>query len=171
MGAYYSDPPFGRGQTAGVDSTQGSSFIGVIKAFTDVHPVTGVKQSNREVTCVAVRNTSGSAITPGSVVKLKAAAVLTEVDGLGDQTSGQLQGVADEYLPAAGVANNDIFWVVVRGPTSVKKTTATATAGSAIGPSTTAGSALGTGSGLGVALETVTTGTPVRAVLTQTHTW
>ena len=28
-------------------------------------------------------------------------------------------GVVDEYLPIAGVAVNDVFWVVVSGPTEV----------------------------------------------------
>lgn len=146
------DPPFARGQTLGVDATQGANVIGTIRIFMDVNPITGIKLSNRLVRCVAVRNTSGSAITPKSVVKFQTTDLLNSTDGLGDQTSGQLQGVADEYLPAAGVAANDIYWAVLRGPTTVKKTSAAISQGAAVGPSTTAGSAVA-GSGLGVAID------------------
>lgn len=170
-----SDPPFARGQTLGTDATQGQSVAGTVRRFLDVHPQTGVSGrdgtniSNRVVTCVAVRNASAAAITPGSLVKMKAASILTEVDGLGDNTAGQIQAVADEYLPAAGCPVGDIFWAVVRGPTTVKKTAPVINQGAAIGGSTTAGSAVA-GSGLGFALvQGDLNATTVRACLTLTH--
>ena len=74
---------------------------------------------------------------PGEVVKFKDTALLEEVDGKA-ATGGILCGVADEYLPAKGVANNDIFWVVVSGPTAIV-TSATVAAGA--GLTATAGKA------------------------------
>jgi hypothetical protein len=129
-----SDPWFGRGQTLGVtDATAGDAVTGSQKVFTDTDPRTsnaGVFLSNRPVTCIAVRNTSGAALLPGAVVKFKAAALLTEVDGAAATAVG-LIGVVDEYLPPTGVAVNDVFWVVVSGPTAIT-TSATLAAGAAI---------------------------------------
>lgn len=114
-----SDPWFGRGQTLGVSSTaDGTHIVGTEKWFVDTHPRTGAVQSNAPVKCIALRNTSGGAILPGAAVKAKASALLSEVDGSAG-VDDMVVGVADEYLPAAGVAVNDIFWVVVCGPTTV----------------------------------------------------
>lgn len=169
MAELTADPPFARGQTLGVDATQGGNYIGVTRQFLDANPTTGVKLSNLIVRCVAVRNTSGAAILPKTVVKFAATDLLNSVDGSADNTSGLLLGIADEYLPAAGVAANDIFWVVFRGPTTVKKTTAAISQAAAVGPSTTAGSAVA-GSGIGNALDTAALGTTEVRVLAQlTH--
>ena len=122
MSILMTDPGFGRGTTLGVKAAdQGNSVAGTIKAFSDTDPRTnsgGVVLSNRPVHCIAARNTSGAAILPGEVVKFKATALLEEVDGKA-ATGGILCGVADEYLPATGVSNNDVFWVVVSGPTAI----------------------------------------------------
>ena len=113
-----SDPWFSRGQTLGVSSTSdGTHIVGTEKWFVDVHPRTGAVNSNAPVKCIAYRNTSGGAILPGAVVKAKASALLSEVDGSAG-VDDMVVGVADEYLPAAGVAVNDIFWMVVTGPTT-----------------------------------------------------
>jgi len=133
-GILMTDPGFGRGQTLGVkDAAQGGSVVGTQKTFLDADPRTnngGVILSNRAVTCIAVRNTSGAAILPGAVVKLKASALLEEVDG-NAATGGVPCGVADEYLPATGVADKDVFWLVVSGPTSIT-TSASVAAGAAL---------------------------------------
>jgi len=74
-----------------------------------------VVNSNVPVKCVAMRNTSGGALLPKVLAKAEDAAILTGVDG--DATADSpVVGVVDEYLPAAGVAANDIFWLVVSGP-------------------------------------------------------
>lgn len=126
-----SDPWFGRGQTLGVSSTDdGTHVVGTEKWFVDVHPRTGAVNSNAPVKCIAARNTSGSAITAGTVVKFGAANLLGVVDGSAG-VNDLLVGVADEYLPAGGVAANDIFWVVVGGPTTAN-TAATFAAGDTI---------------------------------------
>lgn len=128
------DPPFALGQTLGVSSTaDGKGWVGCVKTFPDVNPVTGAIRSNRLKTCVAVRNTSGGALLPKRVVRFKIAAstaMFSEVDGYAAATNEERVGVVDEHLPASGVANNDVFWVTVSGPTEV----AVALSGSAVEP-------------------------------------
>ena len=137
MSIHNSDPWFGRGQTAlagpgryagyegssaATDPRSGTSYLGSVKVFSDVDPRTtntGIVLSNRLVTCVAVRNTSGAALIPGAVVKFKKSAILTEVDGPATAVADAPIGVVDEYLPASGVANGDIFWLVTSGPVAV----------------------------------------------------
>jgi hypothetical protein len=132
------DPPFGLGQTwfslgsgesikndsyHGLQSAAayGDNFTGVVKEFTDVNPVTGQVRTNRRKVCVAVKNTSAIPLLPKRVVRfsLTAGKVLTEVDGYSAALNEERVGVVDEWLPAAGVTVNDIFWVTVDGPTEV----------------------------------------------------
>lgn len=165
MSSLQNDPPFARGRTADVTSTQGASFVGVVKEFLDANPTTGVKLSNNTVKCKAVRNTSAGAILPGAVVKLDPADLLNSCSGTADNTSGLVTAVADEYLPAAGVAVGDIFWVTLAGPATVNCTSAAITQGAAMGTTVTAGSAAA-GSGLGYALAAkALNGTSVRAIV------
>lgn len=126
------DPPFGLGQTLGTTTPNdslvglssgdyGDNWVGAVKEFTDVNPVTGVVRTNRRKVCVAVRNTSGAALLPKRVVKFSTSAgkLFSEVDGYSDTTNEERVGVVDEFLPAAGVADDDVFWVTVDGPTEV----------------------------------------------------
>ena len=168
-----SDPGFGRGQTLGVtvklyeaENGDGSTVIGTRKEFRDEDPKTGQLFSNRPVECIAVKNKTGSALLPGAVVRFKAAAtsgqfsggILGEVDATAT-ASDVLLGVVDEYLPAAGVAADEVFWLVTRGPSTVTKTATSVSAGAAYGPSATAGSAAAQGANalLGFAIETSAT--------------
>jgi hypothetical protein len=110
-----------------------ATVLGSQKVFADTDPRTtntGVMLSNRLVTCIAARNTSGAALTAGQVVKFKASAILEEVDGNAATATG-LIGVVDEYLPAAGCPVNDVCWIVVSGPTAIQ-TSATLAAGATI---------------------------------------
>lgn len=166
MSSIYSDPPFPRGDVliglddpAALDSgnpVQGSDIVGRIKVFRDVNPSTGIDFSERLVYCVAVRakqngvaNGERSNLTAGTVVKF-AAGSLTELDNsaansnlaaAGDTaTIAGMVGVVDEYLPKAPLVN-DVFWVVVKGPTTANvTTTAIANAGTPLAVSATAGS-------------------------------
>jgi hypothetical protein len=165
MSTLTADPGFGRGQVLGLlfkaydaDSGDGSQMLGTTKTFADTNPNTGAFLSQRSVDCICVKNSSGSAILPGAVVKFKASAILTEVDGLAT-TSTTLMGVADEYLPTAGVPNGEAFWVVVKGPSKVTKTSTSVSAGATYGLSATAGSAAAQSTNplLGYAIETSAT--------------
>lgn len=116
----FDDPPFALGQTLGVTTAaDGGNWVGAVKTFPDVNPVTGVVRSNRVKTCIAVRNTSGVVLLPRRVVTFKAGS-FTEVDGYTRLTDAATAGVVDEHLPSSGVANNDVFWLTVEGPTEVK---------------------------------------------------
>ena len=125
------DPPFGLGQTLGVigandslvgiSGSYGDNWVGAVKEFTDVDPTTGKVRSNRRKVCIAVRNSSGAALLPKRLVTFSTTAgkVFSEVVGYSAVTNAENVGVVDEFLPAAGVASNDVFWVTVNGPTEV----------------------------------------------------
>lgn len=183
MSTLTADPGFGRGQTLGVtaklyeaENGDGSNIVGVRKVFRDESPA-GVINSNRLVECIAVKNVSGGALLPGRVVKFKAAAttsptvqfsggILGEVDATATTANALpaangLIGIVDEYLPAAGVPDGEVFWLVIRGPSTVTKTATSVAAGAAYGTSATAGSAAehvaGTSTLLGYAIATSAT--------------
>lgn len=193
----FDDPPFALGQTLGVSSaSDGKNWVGVIKTFPDVNPVTGVVRSNRVKTCVAVRNTSGGALLPKRVVTFDTAtaglAGFTETKGYSAVTNEERVGVVDEYLPAAGVAANDVYWVTVDGPTEVAAalsgsdiavgdrlaaitavTSGATTAGRVTASALAAGTQLANNNGLGVLGRAcsagATTGSAVLAIIRTRH--
>jgi hypothetical protein len=126
------DPPFGLGQTLGTTgvtdslyglasgASYGDNWVGAVKEFTDVNPVTGAVRSNRRKVCIAVRNTSSITLLPKRVVRLAGTgtALFGAADGYASTTNEELVGVVDEFL-TGGVAANDVFWVTVDGPTEV----------------------------------------------------
>ena len=140
------DPPFALGQTLGVSSTaDGVGWVGAVKQFPDVNPLTGTVRSNRIKTCVAVRNVATIALVPKRTVVFSTTAGLpglSSVTGYTAATNTEHVGVVDEYLPAAGVAVNDVFWVTVDGPTEVlaSHVVATIAAGDRIAAQTAAAS-------------------------------
>jgi len=148
MSTLTADPGFSRGQVLGITKTyydaqvgNGSHITGASKVFLDTDPTTQAVKTNVTVECIAVKNTSGAAILPKTVVQFDAGAILTEVDASATQSSLRV-GVADEYLPANGAPNGEVFWVVVKGPTTALKTTGSGngiTAGEVVGVSATAG--------------------------------
>jgi hypothetical protein len=128
------DPPFGLGQTLGVatgaindslyglsSGSYGDNWVGTVKEFTDVNPITGQVRSNRRKVCIAVRNSSGGTLLPKRVVTLSTTAgkLFSEVTGYTAVTNEERVGVVDEFIPATGVAAGDVFWVTVDGPTEV----------------------------------------------------
>lgn len=175
MSTLTADPGFGRGQTLGItvkmyeaENGDGLNVVGTRKVFRDEHPVTGVINSNRTVECIAVKNTSGSALLPGSVAKFKDSAILSEVDGLAVAAT-TLMGVVDEYLPAAGVPDGEVFWLVVRGPSTVTKTATSVAAGASYGPSATAGSAAAQGANAQLGFAIATSATTSGRILVRTN--
>ena len=125
------DPPFGLGQVfgpttpndslVGISGAYGDNWVGSVKEFADVNPVTGAVRSNRRKVCIAVRNKSGAALLPKRVVTFSTTAgkLFSEVAGYSAVTNEERVGVVDEFLPAGGVANEEVFWVTVEGPTEV----------------------------------------------------
>lgn len=120
------NPPFGRGETAGVSGvTDQANWEGQIRVFEDLdYSVQGAKpnRSNRPVKCMCVRNVSAGVLLPGRLGTLKVDGVniLGQVDGYARTTAAPGTVAIDEFLPAAGVAVNDLFWVVIEGPALLK---------------------------------------------------
>lgn len=143
------NPPFERGQTffqgATTNLVDGANLEGSLWTFSDLdYSQSGQRsaRTGREVKCMVVRNRTGSAMLPKLIAKLK-------VDGSAYEFGGQVNGYAttvgevgypiDEYLPAAGVPDGDLFFVVVKGPamcTTAAAGDTTISTGSKVIPST-----------------------------------
>jgi len=124
--AYQETPPFDRGFTrfggSPVSATDGAGFEGKEYTFPDKDwgssDETKPDRSTGMVRVRVVRNLSGGALLPKRIAKMK-------LDGTAYEERGQVSGYAetvgehgfpiDEFLPAAGVAANDLFYVVVDG--------------------------------------------------------
>lgn len=129
------NPPFPRGETfyngGTIDPTNlgGGQMIGKEWVFEDIDLSGGTvgakpNRSNRYIKARIVRNVSGINLLPKRLANL--AATQTdgrhfgdEVDGYSDVSAARCGGVIDEWLPAAGVPTNDLFWLVTAGPTQV----------------------------------------------------
>lgn len=75
----------------------------------------------RDVKCVLVRNVSGITLLPGFMVTWKSGQFGKRVDGysrLGVPAivgTAVMAGMVDDCLPAAGVPDGDLFWLLVEG--------------------------------------------------------
>lgn len=147
MSSIFSDPGWRRGTTlcsgdlSGTgtgNDLPGAELVGQIKAFQDVHPRTGARNSNRLVYCQAVR-WKGATVEDGSTVagraftvdlvleNGKAFATITNPATNANATNGREVGVVDEYLTGR-LAYDDVVWLVRKGPTSIKQFAAIAIA-------------------------------------------
>lgn len=78
-----------------------------------------LRTRNTMVRVRIVRNVSGISLLPKRLARFTTtagAASLTRVDGYGYATADAVVAPIDEFLPAAGVQNNDLFYVVMDGP-------------------------------------------------------
>jgi hypothetical protein len=170
MSSIFSDPLFRRGTTLlsgeaiELDSAgapiAGGEVVGQVKVFSDVVPTgRGERNSNRLVYCVAARykgsTVSDASTVAGEVYAFDDAAPLTEFTSKATSANvdaGKVVGVLDEYLTGQ-LRQNDIVWLVVKGPCKVKQTAAAINAGAAVKVSATAGSAAATGSTKSIGLQ------------------
>lgn len=125
-------------------TSDGIQYEGREWVFEDIDVNTKKYRSGRPVVARIVRNVSGIALLPGRVARFAQGAVSQngvpgglwggQIDGYtapatypSDYTAVQSgPGVPiDEFLPTAGVQNNDLCWVVVQGPAGVKTDLAT----------------------------------------------
>ena len=111
------------GSTIDTNNLMGGEFIGrkyIVEDIDYASTNVGVKpkRSNRSRVIMAVRNDTGVAVLPKRIVTLKKGAgeFLGEVDGYADFLGEAHAYPADEFMPAAGAPNNDVFWVVLEGP-------------------------------------------------------
>lgn len=175
MSSIFSDPFFRRGTTLlsgepieregnPAVPVAGTGVVGAVKVFQDVNPYDGTRYSNRLVYCVAARY-KGSTVTDASTVAgrlyvFDATRALTEFQNQAtttNATAGIAIGVLDEYLTGE-LRQDDIVWLVVKGPTSIQRTAAAVNAGAAVQPSTTPGSIqAGTSPVIGQCIESANT--------------
>lgn len=185
MSSIYSDPLFRRGTTLlggeaiEVDGSgnpiAGGETLGQIKVFQDVNPYTGQRNSNRLVHCVAARY-KGSTVSDASTVAGeaylfdtgKALTEFTSKASSSNATAGLAWGVLDEYLTGE-LRQNDIVWLVVKGPVSVKQTASAINAGVAVQLSSTAGSIATLSTGIAVGQQVVGSNTAASVALTRVH--
>ena len=82
------------------------------------------RDSNMDIAAVVVRNVAGENLLPGDVVVWetlqfgKQVDLTTNTDSHADfdDATALIAGVVDDQLPAAGVQNNDLFYLIVKGP-------------------------------------------------------
>ncbi len=116
---------FYNGNTIDSNNLGGVELEGMRHTFKDTDPANLAVKGNRggagrEVTAVLVRNSSTIALVPGKAVVWAAGYRYRRVDGYLRTTAGECAGFVDDHLPTAGVAVNDLFWLIIDGPCLVK---------------------------------------------------
>jgi hypothetical protein len=82
----------------------------------------GQDPSGRQIRVKVVRNRSAANLKPGRVAHFLASSSYpyeTAVDGYCKLLADRPAGIIDEFLPAGGVIPNDLFYLVIDGPTLV----------------------------------------------------
>jgi hypothetical protein len=134
---------FYQGGTIDSNNLLGDNILGTVKEFPDINFAQAGSDNNLTggtVTCIALRNTTGSALLPKDVIKPD---TLLPFKNASAKSSAVAQwfGVVDEYLPSGGVPANDIFWCVVKGPTTAKGVTVSGAQAAGMLPVGTSGTA------------------------------
>ena len=110
----------GPNRTADSTGTTSKAIEEIRKRFKDLDystANTATPRSGGEVWATLVRNSSGRTLLPKMAVVWKAGKIGKEVDRFTNQESGPgTAGIVDEWLPSTGVAANDYFWCVTKGP-------------------------------------------------------
>lgn len=117
------------GETPDTANLKGVELEGQVKVFEDINwGDRGIKsyRSARPVVCRLVRNMSGITLLPKRLVQLDPANNYNRVTGYAATLASYAVPV-DEFLPATGVPNGDLFWVVVAGPATILTPVAGAT--------------------------------------------
>lgn len=130
-------PPFARGETYANGSSEillaasgpfglgginleGKEFV--FEPNADAQSVSynslGADPSGRAIRVRVVRNVSGVNLKPARLVTYsKVDPYETRTDGYTFALGDRVAGVVDEFLPAAGVPDQDLFYLVIDGPT------------------------------------------------------
>lgn len=72
-------------------------------------------RNSRDVRGVIVRNVSGITLLPKRFVTYQTAQWGKRTDGYCAFAGGPVAGIVDDHLPAAGVPNGDLFWLITGG--------------------------------------------------------
>ena len=125
------NPPFERGATfyngGTIDTNNlgGENLEGTEWEFEDLDFSAGVGvknyRTNTLVKCLCVRNKAAISLLPKRLVKCRktGANLFGHVDGYATVTADAPVFPVDEWLPAAGVVVNDLFYIVVAGAATV----------------------------------------------------
>jgi len=118
-------PRRGRTYSGGTPSSIGQSvgLEGYVQDFKDeLRTGAGVlsQRSGQMTTAMLVRNASGIALLPGRSVAWSAGFRGRRVAGYTTLTAQEVAGYVDDQLPSTGVANNDMFWLLRRGPALIR---------------------------------------------------
>ncbi len=126
----YCEPPFELGDTlqgsvSGAGSTlMNDHWLGQVFFF----PPKGTSGNKKRPTgkgvyAIALRNEAGFALLPKRIALLTATAGYSLAQSVNGYAGGAYASkncvFVDPYLPAAGVADDDIFWGIIGGPTTV----------------------------------------------------
>lgn len=107
---------FYNGGTINTSDYAGIQLEGQVVVFPAVQPGSGASSvgnySGADVKAKIVRNTSGVALLPKRLVSY-ASGSSKRVDGYTNTTAGVVAGVVDPFLPAAGVPNGDLFYIIL----------------------------------------------------------
>jgi hypothetical protein len=122
----YAEPPFPLNETYKGKDSDGNLVNQEMLGKIYFHPVKGSTDSagrpvGRPVKAMIVRNESGVALLGKRVAKLTATAGyagLTSIDGYATVLATGRHAFLPN-LPSAGVADDDLCWVVLEGPTTV----------------------------------------------------
>lgn len=135
------NPPFELGETlqgsvSGAGSTlMNDHLLGQVFFFPPKGTGTNRKRpTGKGVYAVALRNEAGIALLPKRIALLTKTAgysLVTSVNGYAAVYGRNNCVFIDPYLPAAGCADDDIFWGIIGGPTTVFLPTAGADFGTA----------------------------------------
>ncbi len=143
------------GATVDLNNLQGGQLEGQTKDFEDVDWGSSESakpaRTARKVRCMLVRNLSGITLYGKRLVSLNPQT--NRVTGY-TITQAQEGYATDEFLPATGVPNGDLFWIVVSGSAVIRTLMTGQTADIAVGDLLVAANAASTAAG--------TTGTPGR---------
>jgi hypothetical protein len=107
-------------------SNYGTSVIleGLRASFPNTIPTLSggvrVRRNNGRTEAILVRNVSGAALLPGRSVVWQAGFEGRRVDRYSRVTAERIAGIVDDHLPSAGVANGDLFWLLVKGQCLIK---------------------------------------------------
>jgi len=120
--------PFERGSTFHAGETAPTASAdwnpahqGQVRVFPNIDPNNRrVRRDGGDVICIAVRNNSGIALLPKRLVTWESGQRGQRVNGYAITTAQSCAGVVDEFLPAAGCPDDDLFWLTIKGQTLIK---------------------------------------------------
>jgi hypothetical protein len=131
----HSEPPFELGQTLRGTDEDGNLInghhLGTIYTFPSQTMTANLRggkarRTGKPIVAVALRNESGGALLPKRIARLTRTAGYSLCEsadgyaaGTGEQGANTSVAFIDEFLPSAGVADDDIFWGIIGGPVTV----------------------------------------------------